>query len=61
MSSSQTLNFNKDMAQVALPKSVLAQLIASGILHGDQCKCLNTVAKNVLWQSLLNNSLKMEF
>ena len=47
-------------AQVALPQHLLAKLISQGILHGDECRCLNATAKQVLWQSLLNSSLNLE-
>ena len=44
-------------AQVAIPPQLLAKLIRLGVLHGDECRCLNATAKQVLWQSLLNCSL----
>lgn len=45
-----------DKVQVELPAYLLVKLITSGLLHGDQCKCLNEKAKNTLWWSLLNSS-----
>ncbi|GAA6206075.1 MULTISPECIES: hypothetical protein [Thalassotalea] len=49
-------NIDQNLAQVALPTNVLEKLISLGIVHGDQCRCLNKVAKQVIWQTLLNNS-----
>jgi len=46
------------MAQVELPQKLLEQLITSGLLPGSECKCLNSTAKDVLWQTLLNCSLQ---
>jgi len=57
----QSLIDNNTMAQVELPEKLLAQLISSGVLHGSECKCLNSTAKNIIWQTLLNNSLTMEY
>ncbi len=55
-----TAEFNRSMAQVELPEKILTQLIASGVLHGNECKCLNNIAKNVLWKALLSCSIKVE-
>lgn len=49
-------NIDQNLAQVALPTNVLEKLISLGIVHGDECRCLNKVAKKVIWQTLLNNS-----
>jgi len=49
-----------DKVQIELKSSVLAKLIASGILHGNECRCLNSNAKRVVWQTLLNSSLVTE-
>lgn len=49
-----------DLAKVAIPKSLLAQLVANGLLHGNECLCLNHTAKHVIWQALLNNSVNWE-
>ncbi len=49
-----------EKAQVELSSCLLAQLIMTGVLHGDECKCLNANAKKVLWQSLLTSSLNNE-
>ena len=46
--------------QVELTANVLARLISSGILRGDECRCLDSNAKQVLWQSLLNTSMISE-
>ena len=43
--------------QVELSSNVLKQLLKSGLLHGDECKCLNANAKKVLWQALLTSSI----
>lgn len=44
------------MVQLELPSTILKQLLQSGVLHGGDCKCLNTTAKRVLWQILLVTS-----
>ncbi|WP_281556070.1 hypothetical protein [Thalassomonas sp. RHCl1] len=49
--------FIPEKAQVELSGCLLARLIISGVLHCDECKCLDKNAKQVLWQSLLNCSL----
>jgi hypothetical protein len=54
-------SIDQNLAQVALPKSVLERLITLGIVHGDECRCLNKVAKKVIWQTLLNNSANVEY
>lgn len=46
--------------QVELSEGVLAKLISSGLLHGNECKCLNLAAKKVVWQLLLKSSLLPE-
>jgi len=43
-------------AQVEISAVLLAQLIASGALTGNSCKCLDNNARKILWQSLLNLS-----
>jgi len=50
-----------NMAQVAISKTLLEKLIAMGVLHGSECRCLNHIAKKVIWQTLLNNSLNQEY
>jgi hypothetical protein len=42
--------------QVELSSHVLKQLLKSGLLHGEDCKCLNASAKKVIWQTLLATS-----
>jgi len=42
--------------QVELSSNILKQLLKSGLLHGNDCKCLNASAKQVLWQALLTTS-----
>ena len=46
--------------QVELSSNILEQLLKSGLLHGDDCKCLNASAKQVLWQVLLAISIDSE-
>lgn len=52
---------NENMARVEIPRDLLEQLINSGVLPGAACRCLNATAKNTMWQSLLNNSIKSEY
>ncbi len=49
-----------NLAQVGISKTLLSQLLSMGLLHCDDCRCLNRVAKDVIWQTLLNNSVKWE-
>ncbi|WP_448548315.1 hypothetical protein [Thalassotalea fusca] len=56
INSSFEISENND-AQVAIPQQLLAQLITKGLLHGDECRCLNATAKQVLWQALLASSI----
>ncbi len=42
--------------QVEFSSNILKELLKSGLLHGDDCKCLNASAKQVLWQALLTAS-----
>ena len=42
-------------AKVELSGSMLVKLLASGILHGGDCKCLDANAKKIIWQSLLTS------
>lgn len=56
----ESLKYNEllpEKAQVELSGCLLAQLIVSGILHCNECKCLDKNAKKIVWQSLLNCSL----
>jgi len=50
-----------DLAQVALSRDSLERLIAMGVIHGSECLCLNLIAKKVIWQTLLNNSVNLEY
>lgn len=50
-----TENINSKV-QVELSSQVLKQLLKSGLLHGEDCKCLNATAKQVIWQALLSTS-----
>ncbi len=43
--------------QVELSSHLLKQLLKSGILHGEDFKCLNAGAKQVIWQVLLASSI----
>lgn len=51
---------SNDKAQVAIPSQLLAQLISQGIVHCSELKCLNSAAKHVMWQSLLNSSVNIK-
>jgi hypothetical protein len=42
--------------QVELSTHVLEELLKSGLLYGEDCKCLNANAKKVIWQALLATS-----
>jgi len=44
--------------QVELSGQVLQQLLKSGLLHAEDCKCLNASAKQVIWQALLTTSIQ---
>lgn len=44
-------------AQVEISTALLAQLISSGALTGNNCKCLDNNARKTLWQSLLQLSV----
>jgi hypothetical protein len=43
-------------AQVEISADLLAHLITSGALTGNDCRCLDNNARITLWQSLLNLS-----
>lgn len=45
-----------DKVKIELSGGLLAQLVKSGIIFGNDCKCLDANAKHVLWHALLNNS-----
>ena len=49
----------RELAQVALPTQLLAKLISNGVIHGNECQSLNTVAKRVIWQSLLTSCVSI--
>ena len=42
--------------QVEISADLLAQLITSGALTGNDCRCLDNNARKTLWQCLLNLS-----
>lgn len=44
-------------ARVEISTTLLAQLISSGALAGNECRCLDNNARKTLWQSLLNLSI----
>lgn len=48
----------KNTARVEIPTSLLAHLISSGALTGNDCRCLDNNARKTLWQSLLNLSVE---
>jgi len=60
MKTSISIDSNSDKAQVELSISLLEKLISSGALHGFECKCLNSHAKKIVWQSLLSSSLTIQ-
>lgn len=59
------LTENKDplpgIAQVAISKSLLEKLLSAGAIHSSECRCLNSVAKSVIWNTLLKQSMKQEY
>jgi len=52
---------DNELAQVAISRKLLEQLVATGFIHSNECRCLNGTAKQVIWQTLLNNSVKWEY
>jgi len=53
----QAANYaSEDKVQLELSSHLLIRLLNSGLLHCNDCKCLNTDAKKVLWQALLTSS-----
>jgi len=51
-----TMSAQTGKVQIELPSKLLLQFITSGVLHGDDCRCLNSNAKKTLWQALLKSS-----
>jgi hypothetical protein len=49
-----------EKAQVELPTILLEKLILSGLLPGNECKCLDDSARKTVWRSLLQGSLNGE-
>jgi len=49
---------NNEKAKVELPIILLEKLILSGVLPGNECKCLDDAARKTLWKSLLQSSLQ---
>jgi len=50
----------QEKAQVELPTVLLEKLILSGVLQGNECKCLDDSARKTVWNSLLLGSLNGE-
>lgn len=56
----QSHNQKHEKAQVELPTILLEKLILSGLLPGNECKCLDDSARKTVWKSLLQGSLNGE-
>lgn len=56
MKSVTNAELSASKVQVELSSHVLKELLKSGLLHGEDCKCLNANAKQVIWQALLATS-----
>lgn len=56
MKSMTITELTTNKVQVELSSRVLRELLKSGLLHGEDCKCLNANAKKVIWQALLTTS-----
>jgi hypothetical protein len=48
---------SNEKAKVELPIILLEKLILSGVLPGNECKCLDDAARKTVWKSLLQSSL----
>jgi len=59
MGAKQYYEFSDERAKVEIPVGLLAKLISSGLLHGNECKCLDSNARNVMWKSLLLGSVDL--
>ncbi len=55
---SPTASDMQDKVRIELPRCILEKLILSGMLSGDECRCLDSDAKQALWQSLLISSIR---
>ncbi|WP_448568606.1 hypothetical protein [Thalassotalea ganghwensis] len=53
----QSITIDNQKVQLELSASLLDKILASGVINAAQLKCLNTQSKQILWHSLLNNSL----
>ena len=51
---------NNGKAKVELSIVLLEKLILSGMLPGNECKCLDDAARKTVWKSLLQGSLHGE-
>lgn len=49
---------NQQKVKVELSANLLALLIVSGNIKGNDCRCLDSNAKQVVWKSLLNSSVQ---
>ena len=56
----QTSHDHPGKAKVELPIILLEKLILSGVLSGNECKCLDDAARKTLWKSLLQGSQNRE-
>ncbi len=59
MGARQFNDVNTEKAKVEISAGLLAKLITTGLLRGNECKCLDDNARNVLWQSLLSTSVNV--
>ena len=53
-------NDSNEKAKVELTITLLAKLILSGVLPGNECKCLDDAARKTVWKSILQGSLHGE-
>jgi len=56
MGAKQYYEFSDERAKVEIPAGLLSKLISSGLLRGNECTCLDSNARNVMWKSLLLGS-----
>ena len=57
MGSKQANEYCSTTACIEIPSTLLAHLITSGALTGNNCKCLDNNARKTLWLSLLHSSM----
>jgi len=53
-------NNSNEKAKVELSIILLEKLILSGVLPGNECKCLDDAARKTVWKSILQGSLHGE-